>query len=276
MQIEFGTEERKITGELIDSRRLRQSFNPKRRILKAVNVQFATYCRRNTSQVVILIMDCNKNVVSQNVVSASVLKDNQYFKFNVNQELNSNSVHELIIYTRNANVLNTVTAKWGKKSHNGYFYIGNERIDGELNCSFEYDGEEFSEIEQKEEGEDLDVYNGLISVVIPSYDCEDFLEACLISISKQTYNFIEVFVVDDGSKRISKTQSIIKSFQQKRFFPVDMISHGRNRGAPAARNTGYRQTSGEYLFFLDADCNIEPDAFEGMITALFENPMTSC
>lgn len=86
-----------------------------------------------------------------------------------------------------------------------------------------------------------------VSVVIPAHNAAGTLLATVESVLRQTHSDLEVLVVDDGSS--DQTYSLAKSLDDPR---VQTIKQD-NRGAPAARNTGVRAASGDYIAFLDAD-----------------------
>jgi glycosyltransferase involved in cell wall biosynthesis len=89
-----------------------------------------------------------------------------------------------------------------------------------------------------------------VSVIIPVFNCEEYLQVCLRSVVSQTFREIEIIVVNDASTDGSKT--IIDDFAKSdgRFIHV---SHKKNKGVSAARNTGIDKSRGEYILFLDAD-----------------------
>jgi glycosyltransferase involved in cell wall biosynthesis len=93
---------------------------------------------------------------------------------------------------------------------------------------------------------------GLVSVIIPCYNQERYLSACLESISKQEYRPIEIIIVDDGSA--DRTSQIMKNFQgiQMTGIVVKCLFQSR-QGAQHARNQGLRHAKGEYIQFLDSD-----------------------
>ncbi|TCI49906.1 glycosyltransferase family 2 protein [Exiguobacterium sp. SH5S13] len=102
--------------------------------------------------------------------------------------------------------------------------------------------------------------NILISIIIPAYNVEKYIEKCILSILRQTYINIEVIVVNDGSTdntgelidRMSKLDSRLK------------ISHKKNAGVSAARNSGIEISTGDYLVFVDADDYIASDYIDYM------------
>lgn len=107
----------------------------------------------------------------------------------------------------------------------------------------------------------------LISVIIPCYNSGRTLKRTVLSIKKQTWNQKEIILVNDGSTD-RLTIDVIKELQDEKI--IKLINQ-ENSGLAAARNKGVNQSSGNYLFFLDADDWIEPSALEIMYTKLLEN-----
>ncbi|MBP3581647.1 MAG: glycosyltransferase [Clostridia bacterium] len=107
-----------------------------------------------------------------------------------------------------------------------------------------------------------------ISIIVPVYKVEQFLEKCVNSITAQTYKNLEIILVDDGSPdnspalcdNLAKTDKRIK------------VIHKANGGVSSARNEGLRQASGEYVAFVDSDDWIEETMYEEMLNlAIAEN-----
>lgn len=90
----------------------------------------------------------------------------------------------------------------------------------------------------------------MISVIIPVYNVENYLKECLDSILGQSFQDIEVIVVDDGS---TDGSSSICDAYEKAFAPKIKVIHQDNMGLSGARNTGMLSSRGDALFFLDAD-----------------------
>lgn len=90
----------------------------------------------------------------------------------------------------------------------------------------------------------------LISVVIPAFNAEEYLEKCLKSVCRQSYNNLEIIIVNDGST--DETEKIAKRFAQedKR---IKYVSHAKNMGLFQARVTGVKKAEGEYIAFVDSD-----------------------
>jgi len=107
----------------------------------------------------------------------------------------------------------------------------------------------------------------LVSVVMPVYNVEQFIEEALTSVVTQTYQNLEIIVVDDESP----DQSILL-IQQKFNDPRIRIVKQKNRGLAGARNTGIRQAKGEYIAFLDSDDFWQSDKIEQHIKVMQANP----
>tara|TARA_Y100000589_G_scaffold209444_1_gene197498 strand:+ start:1284 stop:2174 length:891 start_codon:yes stop_codon:yes gene_type:complete len=107
----------------------------------------------------------------------------------------------------------------------------------------------------------------LISVIVPCYNSGRTLKRTILSIKEQTWNQKEIILVNDGSTD-HLTIEVIKELQDEKI--IKLINQ-ENFGLAAARNTGVNQSSGNYLFFLDADDWIEPSALQIMYKKLLEN-----
>lgn len=92
-----------------------------------------------------------------------------------------------------------------------------------------------------------------VSVVIPTYNRSDVLPRAVDSVLDQTYEDFEVLVVDDGSD--DGTLSLLDSYDDPR---LRVVTHGTNRGANVARNTGTEHVNGEFVAFLDSDDEWHP------------------
>ncbi|WP_336135426.1 glycosyltransferase family 2 protein [Natronomonas amylolytica] len=90
-----------------------------------------------------------------------------------------------------------------------------------------------------------------VSVVIPTYNRSEYLPEAVESVVEQTYDSIELFIVDDGSPEpVAET---LTGCDLDRLDSVTFIRHNENRGANVARNNGIRAATGEYVAFLDDD-----------------------
>ena len=107
----------------------------------------------------------------------------------------------------------------------------------------------------------------LVSVIIPAYNAEIFIEKTLLSVLSQTYDNIEVVVVDDGSR--DRTAEIVKSFaQQDRRI---IFLQQSNAGVAAARNLAIEKSSGEYIAPIDADDIWYPQNLEKQVQCMLNS-----
>lgn len=104
----------------------------------------------------------------------------------------------------------------------------------------------------------------LVTVIIPVYNGGKFLEEALQSVFDQTYQNIEIVVVDDGST--DNTAEIAQSFSQVHYI------YQENQGVSVARNTAISRAGGEYIAFLDADDIWMPDKLSIQIEYMLGNP----
>jgi len=98
-----------------------------------------------------------------------------------------------------------------------------------------------------------------VSVIIPCYNSEKHLQKAVDSVFKQSLESIEIILVDDGST--DKTPALLQQLKMEDL-RVEVITHPKNMGLGAARNSGMEKAAGEYLFFLDSDDYIHPNTFE--------------
>lgn len=103
--------------------------------------------------------------------------------------------------------------------------------------------------------------NPLVTVIIPAYNTEKYINKCLMSVLHQTHGNIEVIVVDDGS------QDALYKVVEKYVVMDDRVELIRqdNKGAAGARNTGLKKAKGDYIFFLDSDDWIETNTIELLV-----------
>lgn len=97
-----------------------------------------------------------------------------------------------------------------------------------------------------------------VSIIIPVYNNEIYLKKCLDSIINQTYDNIEIILINDGSS--DNSLKIMKNYSKKdkRIIIIDK----ENEGVSIARNAGIKKSSGEYITFVDSDDYLELDAIE--------------
>lgn len=99
---------------------------------------------------------------------------------------------------------------------------------------------------------------GLVSIIIPAYNVDKTLTKCVESALAQTYQNIEIIIIDDGATdgTANLADELASSYCRVR------VIHQENRGLSGARNTGIDSAQGDLLFFLDADDYIEPNEIE--------------
>ena len=111
-----------------------------------------------------------------------------------------------------------------------------------------------------------------VSIVIPVYKVEKYIERCLRSVFHQTYASIECIIVNDCTPDNSFiiAKNIVESYQGSIDFKF--VEHEKNMGLSEARNTGIKMATGRYYFFLDSDDAIPPTSIEKLVeTALLND-----
>lgn len=104
----------------------------------------------------------------------------------------------------------------------------------------------------------------LVSIVVPVYNAEQFLEKCIFSLIGQTYSTLEIILVDDGSA--DKSYDVCREFAA--VDPRISVFHHTNSGPSATRNVGITNAHGQYLMFVDADDWLESTAVADMVFAI--------
>jgi glycosyltransferase involved in cell wall biosynthesis len=107
-----------------------------------------------------------------------------------------------------------------------------------------------------------------VSVVIPTYQCEQYISQSIDSVLAQTFKDYEIIIIDDGST--DNTQELLRKYSKMRNIKIFSQS---NQGPAAARNLGIRMSSGEFIAFLDADDIWLPNKLEKQITFLEKHPL---
>jgi glycosyltransferase involved in cell wall biosynthesis len=110
-----------------------------------------------------------------------------------------------------------------------------------------------------------------VSVIIPLFNKEAFIEQTLQSVMKQTYKNFECIIVDDGST--DDSVNVVKKFIEENRLPWKLLSQS-NSGQTKARNNGIRNSVGDYLAFLDSDDLWPPDKIELQVKAIERTPNT--
>ena len=107
----------------------------------------------------------------------------------------------------------------------------------------------------------------LLSIITPVYQVEQYLPQCLDSILAQTYPHWELILVDDGSK--DRSGEICDEYAKKD--GRIRVIHTENRGAGAARNTGFAHATGEYVVFVDSDDYISENMIERLYMTIYKS-----
>lgn len=112
----------------------------------------------------------------------------------------------------------------------------------------------------------------LISIVIPVYNVEKYLDECILSVINQTYKNLEILLIDDGSTDSSYDICCKYSEQDDRI----QIINKKNGGQASARNLGIDRATGEYIYFLDSDDYIKGTAIEEVTNYMKNNDLDLC
>jgi glycosyltransferase involved in cell wall biosynthesis len=112
----------------------------------------------------------------------------------------------------------------------------------------------------------------LISIIVPAYNVDKYIENCILSIVSQTYTNFELIVVDDGST--DRTKEIIDTYAEKdeRIF----VLHKKNEGVSSARNDGLDISRGDYVVFIDGDDYISKDFLSYLLNIAMQTGADFC
>ncbi len=101
----------------------------------------------------------------------------------------------------------------------------------------------------------------LVSIIVPVYNVEKYIQRCLDSLINQTYPAVEILLINDGSK--DQSEQVCTSYAQRH--PQIRYFKKENEGASKTRNFGMRHANGEYYMFVDSDDFVETDMIEKMM-----------
>lgn len=118
-------------------------------------------------------------------------------------------------------------------------------------------------------GENMDIK---LSVIIPIYNTEQYLQQCVDSVRNQTLENIEIILVDDESP----DGAGLLCDKLKRSYSNIVVIHKKNQGLGFARNSGLEIANGEYIAFLDSDDFVERDYYEKLVTLCSEHRASIC
>ena len=112
----------------------------------------------------------------------------------------------------------------------------------------------------------------IVSILVPIYGVENFIEKCAVSLFEQTYQNIEYIFVDDCSKdnSINVLRNTIAKYPDREKY-IHVITHDKNRGLSAARNTAVAASNGGYLMHVDSDDYIDLDCVEKAVGCMLRN-----
>lgn len=108
--------------------------------------------------------------------------------------------------------------------------------------------------------------SSLVSVIVPVYNVKRYLGKCLKSLSRQTYENIEIIIVDDGST--DGSEKICDEFAKKELRA--RVFHKKNGGLSSARNFGIKKARGEYLAFVDSDDFVDENFIKKLFQAIVD------
>lgn len=112
----------------------------------------------------------------------------------------------------------------------------------------------------------------LVSIIIPVYNCEAYIQECVEKLVEQTYSKIEIILVDDGSKDQSADRclELVERYANVRYFYQD------NSGPSVARNKGLENANGEYVMFVDADDFVKSNIVEVLLNVMNDETDIVC
>ncbi|WP_052342053.1 glycosyltransferase family 2 protein [Xylanibacter brevis] len=112
---------------------------------------------------------------------------------------------------------------------------------------------------------DITECSPLVTIGIPVYNVEPYIEKCLLSVLNQTYQNLEILVVDDLGT--DNSMQIVAALQKShpRGDLIRIVAHDMNKGIGEARNTAIRECKGKYLYFIDSDDFIESNAIQLLV-----------
>lgn len=115
----------------------------------------------------------------------------------------------------------------------------------------------------------------IISVCIPVFNTERYLEGCLTSVLNQDFSDFEIIVVSDCSKGKDECgrdcKKIIKQVQKSTSIPINFIQHSKNRGILEVRRTAYFAAVGKYITYVDSDDILTPNALSSLYNACVQS-----
>jgi len=248
-----------ITGELVTGASVIQSFIALYSFLSSIDINFATFKKTwINSKITVEIIDSDNNKLFTKIYAGNCFRDNDFLSISCNLNLEINERYFIRIFSLDGYKGGSVTCRWSKCNTKEILFINGSPKKGEIYYRLNY--------EDRVEKVEKQYKQGLISIIIPSFNSSKFIENTLKSIKEQFYNNLEVIIIDDGSKDIRLTDNIARQYG----YDIK-IHHKNNLGAPVARNEGANIASGEFLFFCDSDIILDKNIFMKMIQSLHDN-----
>src|SRR5690554_4713937 len=118
----------------------------------------------------------------------------------------------------------------------------------------------------------MKIKNELISIIVPVYNVEPFIEKCMLSILSQSYKNLEIILINDGST--DNLGNLCDAYSA--IDPRVKVIHKKNGGLVSARNAGLEVAKGEYIGFVDSDDWIEVNMYESMYNCLKKHNSEIC
>lgn len=107
-----------------------------------------------------------------------------------------------------------------------------------------------------------------VSIIIPIFKVEQYIERCVCSVLNQTYRELEVILIDDCSPdhSLDIAKQVVEKSEKSRDLNFVYLKHEKNRGLSAARNTGIKAATGDYFYLLDSDDEITTICIERLVS----------
>lgn len=111
-----------------------------------------------------------------------------------------------------------------------------------------------------------------VSIIVPIYGVERYIERCAVSLFEQTYKDIEYIFVNDSTpdKSIEILEEVIARYPQRQK-NIKIIHHSQNKGISATRNTGLQAVTGDYMLYVDSDDYVALNAVEKLVRSTLKN-----
>lgn len=113
----------------------------------------------------------------------------------------------------------------------------------------------------------MSVNKYMVTIAVPVYNVESYVEKCAISLFEQTYSNLEYLFIDDSTpdRSIEIIEKVIERFPNRKG-QVRIVRQEKNKGCPAARNLAVQLATGDFIFHVDADDYIEKDAISSLVS----------